>query len=105
MPISDIINFYELSNIFLNETRLVSELGIEFYDNAIIDIFLKFIGKLPNFSNIKNDIFKSVSERELKVLINRDKGKTLEEIAKEIDVTRERVRQIEAKAKRNLKIF
>ena len=103
MPISDIINFYELSNIFLNETRLVSELGIEFYDNAIIDIFLKFIGKLPNFSNIKNDIFKSVSERELKVLINRDKGKTLEEIAKEIDVTRERVRQIEAKAKRNLK--
>ena len=39
MPISDIINFYELSNIFLNETRLVSELGIEFYDNAIIDIF------------------------------------------------------------------
>ncbi|HDH7094228.1 TPA: hypothetical protein PJA86_001895, partial [Staphylococcus aureus] len=26
MPISDIINFYELSNIFLNETRLVSEL-------------------------------------------------------------------------------
>ncbi|MBF7019886.1 hypothetical protein ISO99_08190 [Staphylococcus sp. 18_1_E_LY] len=103
MPISDIINFYELSDIFLNETRLVNELGIEFYDKAIIEILLEFIEKLPDFTKIKNEILKSVSERELKVLRNRNKGKTLEEIAKEINVTRERVRQIEVKAKRNLK--
>lgn len=103
MPISDIINFYELSNIFLNEIRLVNELGMKFYDKAIIDIFLNFIDKLPDFSNIEDEVLKSVSKRELKVLINRNKGKTLEEIAKEMDVTRERVRQIEVKAKRNLK--
>ncbi|MDT3919428.1 sigma factor-like helix-turn-helix DNA-binding protein, partial [Staphylococcus saprophyticus] len=46
---------------------------------------------------------KTISEKEFKVLRDRNKGKTLEEIAKEIQVTRERVRQIEAKAKRNLK--
>ncbi|MFQ3783104.1 sigma factor-like helix-turn-helix DNA-binding protein [Staphylococcus saprophyticus] len=103
MPISDIINFYELSYIFLNETRLVKELGTEFYDKAIVEILLDFIEKLPDFTKIKDEILKTISEKEFKVLRDRNKGKTLEEIAKEIQVTRERVRQIEAKAKRNLK--
>ncbi|OLS09678.1 hypothetical protein AUK68_00150 [Staphylococcus epidermidis] len=103
IPISDIINFYELSNIFLNERRLVNELGIELYDKAIIKIFLDFMETLPDLTKIKNEILKSLSEREFKVLRNRHKGKTLAEIAKEINVTRERVRQIESKAKRNLK--
>ncbi|MCQ8157671.1 hypothetical protein NFD58_12630 [Staphylococcus epidermidis] len=40
-----------------------------------------------------------MSERELKVLINRDKGKTLEEIAKEIDVTREKSQTDRSKSK------
>ncbi|PTI16323.1 sigma factor-like helix-turn-helix DNA-binding protein, partial [Staphylococcus xylosus] len=103
IPISDIINYYELSNIFLKETRLVKELGTKLYDDAIIKILLKFIEELPNFTETNDELFKTVSEKEFKILRDRNNGKTLEEIANQISVTRERVRQIEAKAKRNLK--
>ncbi len=103
MPISDIMNFYELSNIFLKETRLVKALGTKIYDMAIIEIFLKFLEEFPDFNRTKEEILKTISEKEFKILRDRNNGKTLEEIAKKIDVTRERVRQIEAKAKRNLK--
>lgn len=103
IPISDIINYYELSKIFLKETRLVKELGTKLYDDAIIKILLKFIEELPNFTETNDELFKTVSEKEFKILRDRNNGKTLEEIANQISVTRERVRQIEAKAKRNLK--
>ena len=54
------------------------------------------------------DVLDTLSEREKKVLILRfgledEKPRTLEEVGKEFNVTRERIRQIEAKALRKLK--
>ena len=54
------------------------------------------------------DVLKTLSDREAKVLMMRfgldgDTPKTLEEVGKEFGVTRERIRQIEAKALRKLK--
>ncbi len=55
-----------------------------------------------------NDVLKTLSERERKVLmmrfgLNDGKQKTLEEVGKEFNVTRERIRQIEAKAIKKLR--
>jgi RNA polymerase primary sigma factor len=54
------------------------------------------------------DVLETLSPREKKVLVMRfglddGKPKTLEEVGKEFKVTRERIRQIEAKAIRKLK--
>lgn len=54
------------------------------------------------------EVLKTLSEREAKVLVMRfglegDSAKTLEEVGKEFGVTRERIRQIEAKALRKLR--
>lgn len=54
--------------------------------------------------NMTNDNLDILSPRERKVLKMRfGEGKTLAEIAEQLCVTRERVRQIEAKALRKLK--
>ncbi len=55
-----------------------------------------------------NDVLSSLSPREAKVLrmrfgINMNTDHTLEEVGKQFDVTRERIRQIEAKALRKLR--
>lgn len=55
-----------------------------------------------------NEVLETLSDRERKVLIMRfglddGKSKTLEDVGKEFNVTRERIRQIEAKAIRKLK--
>ena len=55
------------------------------------------------------DVLGSLNEREQKVLklrfgLEDGRARTLEEVGKEFDVTRERIRQIEAKALRKLKI-
>ena len=64
-----------------------------------------------NFSMLKeqlNQVLSTLSDREKKVLelrfgLNDGTPRTLEEVAKEFEVTRERIRQIEAKALRKLK--
>jgi len=55
-----------------------------------------------------NDVLSSLTQREAKVLrmrfgINMNTDHTLEEVGKQFDVTRERIRQIEAKALRKLR--
>ena len=55
-----------------------------------------------------NEVLDSLTEREQKVLrlrfgMNDGRARTLEEVGKEFDVTRERIRQIEAKAFRKLR--
>mgnify|MGYP000910682169 FL=1 len=55
-----------------------------------------------------NEVLDTLTERERKVLILRfgledGRGRTLEEVGKEFNVTRERIRQIEAKALRKLR--
>ena len=54
------------------------------------------------------DVLKTLTDREQKVLrlrfgLDDGKARTLEEVGKEFDVTRERIRQIEAKALRKLR--
>ncbi len=58
--------------------------------------------------NVTNNILSSLTPREAKVLrmrfgINMSSDHTLEEVGKQFDVTRERIRQIEAKALRKLR--
>jgi RNA polymerase primary sigma factor len=53
-------------------------------------------------------VLESLTERERKVLrlrfgLDDGRGRTLEEVGKEFNVTRERIRQIEAKALRKLR--
>ena len=61
-----------------------------------------------NLKEIVQDILEGLTERESKVLrmrfgINMNTDHTLEEVGKQFDVTRERIRQIEAKALRKLR--
>ena len=55
-----------------------------------------------------NDVMKTLTPREAKVLrlrfgLDDGKSRTLEEVGKQFNVTRERIRQIEAKALRKLR--
>ncbi len=55
-----------------------------------------------------DEVLDTLTEREQKVLrlrfgMNDGRARTLEEVGKEFDVTRERIRQIEAKALRKLR--
>ncbi len=55
-----------------------------------------------------NEVLSTLTDREQKVLrlrfgMNDGRARTLEEVGKEFDVTRERIRQIEAKALRKLR--
>ncbi len=61
-----------------------------------------------SLKNVTNNILSSLTSREAKVLrmrfgINMNSDHTLEEVGKQFDVTRERIRQIEAKALRKLR--
>ena len=61
-----------------------------------------------NLEGATDDILGSLTAREAKVLrmrfgIGRNTDHTLEEVGKQFDVTRERIRQIEAKALRKLR--
>ena len=60
------------------------------------------------FRSQLDDVLDTLTEREQKVLrlrfgMNDGRARTLEEVGKEFDVTRERIRQIEAKALRKLR--
>ena len=55
-----------------------------------------------------NEVLSTLSDREARVLrlrfgLEDGRARTLEEVGKEFDVTRERIRQIEAKALRKLR--
>jgi len=58
---------------------------------------------LPGFGDALQAALAELDEREGVVFLQRLKGKTLEEIGREMGITRERVRQIEARAARRLR--
>ena len=65
---------------------------------------------LPSFKDVLDDALISLSEREQKVIrfrfgMDDEKPQTLDEVAREFDITRKRVRQIEAKALRKAHLF
>lgn len=70
-------------------------------DNKEIDLVFddKFIAIYDEFQEGAKELLK---DREYEVLIQRVQGKTLEEVGLELNVTRERIRQIEAKAMKEL---
>ncbi|BBA84613.1 RNA polymerase sigma factor RpoD [endosymbiont of Euscepes postfasciatus] len=84
-------------------------------DTYLSDFIEDTSNKLPlelateeDLKNAIKNILKSLTEREAKVLkmrfgIDNNTDHTLEEVGKKFDVTRERIRQIEAKALRKLK--
>lgn len=90
------LSFYDVYNEIqkrLNDNETCCE------DIRLISIFIL---KIINIS--KNQPVLNLSHRELEILLLRD-SKTLEEIASLYSITRERVRQIEAKALRKLRQF
>jgi len=68
-----------------------------------IQIFCPGAEPLPGFSDAVQAALDRIEEREKIVFLQRLKGKTLEEIGKELGITRERVRQIEERAIRRLR--
>lgn len=109
---------YSIYNIFnyikLNEPIIYdrfinqSNFNIENFYYQYPFLLEYFIESLELFSSSIKERFKSLimkinTERELKVISERLNGKTLEEIGHLIGVTRERIRQIETKAKRKIK--
>ena len=73
-------------------------------------ICLPFIGCAPIISERKiSEVLSTLAIRERRVLelrfgLTDGKSRTLEEVGKEFGVTRERIRQIEAKALRKLRV-
>ena len=72
---------------YLCETNIIKKL----YDDRFIVIY----------KSIKETAYDYLKENEAKIILNRISGKTLEEIGETLNVTRERIRQIEAKAIKN----
>ena len=111
--INQITPLFSYDNLLENYTKECSSLGMEF---DFEDIFINKINEKYDPSYIFEQqrtqeeicaMLKTLSEREAKVIIKRfgfenDEEKTLEEIGRELNITRERVRQIEAKALKKL---
>ena len=82
-----------LDNLYDSLNDLLDSKKIDFvFDDKFIAIY----------DDLEDGAKEYLSEREYKVIIQRIQGKTLEDIGNEIGVTRERIRQIEAKAIRKL---
>lgn len=84
-------NNVEFVNVLLN--NLLSGNKIEFFNND------KFIAVYPSFVIGAKEL---LNDKEYEIFIQRTEGKTLEDVSKVIKVTRERIRQIEAKAIKKL---
>lgn len=104
----------EIQKIALDPVSLETPIGEE--DDSHLGDFIEDKEALsPNeYANKEllkdeiNEVLKTLTEREEKVLrlrfgLEDGRTRTLEEVGKEFDVTRERIRQIEAKALRKLK--
>ena len=104
----------EIQKIALDPVSLETPIGEE--DDSHLGDFIedKFAMSPDQYANnqlLKDEIdlvLKTLTEREEKVLrlrfgLDDGRTRTLEEVGKEFDVTRERIRQIEAKALRKLK--
>lgn len=109
-----ILNILE-NHIYGCSQDSISENMPTYFDNSnLIEKIIEYLtshNKIELFNNDSYIISHSsfvegakelLSEKEYKVLIQRTENKTLEEIGQEIDVTRERIRQIEAKSIRKL---
>ena len=78
---------YKKTIEYLCETNIIKKL----YDDRFIVIY----------KSIKEAAYNYLKENEAKIILNRIAGKTLEEIGETLNVTRERIRQIETRAFKN----
>jgi DNA-binding CsgD family transcriptional regulator len=72
-------------------------------ENLAARIFGPGAEPLPGFGNAFRAAIAELGERERTVFLRRLGGMTLEEVGKELGITRERVRQVEARAIRRLR--
>lgn len=85
-----------LDNLYDTLDYLLESKKIDlFFDDKFVAIYDEFEERAKEYLN----------EREYKVLIQRMQGKTLEDVGLEMNVTRERIRQIEAKAIKKLNSY
>lgn len=69
---------------------------------VIIALYTYLCGSNPEMIDIIGEFSKSLKENEQFIIKERFSGKTLEEVGQILDVTRERIRQIEAKSKKEI---
>lgn len=107
----------EVKNLFKISQRTTSlSTAINDEEDATLEDFIKDPNQSSIYENVSNKFIKeylfevldTLTPRERKVLVLRygledGKPRTLEEVGKQFNVTRERIRQIEAKAVRKLK--
>ena len=111
MPEEDVKNLFRISQ---KTTSLSTTINDE--EDATLEEFIKDPNQSSIYDNVTNKFIKeylfevldTLTPRERKVLVLRygledGKPRTLEEVGKQFSVTRERIRQIEAKAIRKLK--
>lgn len=96
---SDMISFDKINNLFpkhISKTKLIVNLVNDMVnENILEEINSKY---RIYYKTLEETILGLEDERDTIILINRLEGKTLEEIGKTLEVTRERIRQREKKA-------
>ena len=99
----------------VNVTTTISDMSASFSNSCAIRSIITVVLPVPAEAAAQtllkeqlDEVLDTLTEREQKVLrlrfgMNDGRARTLEEVGKEFDVTRERIRQIEAKALRKLR--
>ncbi len=93
--------FVENMPVYFNNFSFVNDLLNELYNENKIELFNdeEYIISYPPFDIGVKEI---LSDKEYQIFIQRTEGKTLDQIGKDLSVTRERIRQLEAKSIREL---
>ncbi|WP_239748894.1 MULTISPECIES: sigma factor-like helix-turn-helix DNA-binding protein [unclassified Mammaliicoccus] len=100
--INEFVKITKISNLFRDDKRYIYELGNQLEDYTLIEIIIDYIEKVFKVSEIKTFIDQSLNDNQKKVISGRARGETLGEIGINIGVTRERVRQIQEKVRKNI---
>ncbi len=102
-------NFYGCEENYILEKMPLYFNNVEFIDVLINNLLIKNAIEIFNtdkyiavYPSLSIGAKKILNEKEYEILIQRTEGKTLEEVGKVANLTRERIRQIEAKAIRKL---
>jgi hypothetical protein len=92
---------WENIHIFLKDKKIYKKTIEYLYESEMIKNLYddRFVF---NYKSIKEEIYKYLKENEAEILLKRISGKTLEEIGEILNLTRERIRQIESRSLKKL---